>query len=88
MSNIGLVKKFLNDVEQMCINDVFTLFLCVEKHWLWVLFFEKIIYLLDYFQSYLRVNAHYIVHKMLSQSKFCKILKFVIGHVIKYKWLS
>jgi hypothetical protein len=29
-------------------------------------------------------SAHYIVHKMLSQSNFCKILRFVIGHVIKY----
>jgi hypothetical protein len=25
---------------------------------------------------------------MLSQGSFCKILKFVIGHVIKYNWLG
>jgi hypothetical protein len=39
---------------------------------------------------YLHVKAHYIVHKMLSQNNFCNIVivKFVIGHVIKYKWLS
>jgi hypothetical protein len=29
-----------------------------------------------------RVKTHYNVHKMLSQVLFCKILKFVIGHVI------
>jgi hypothetical protein len=29
------------------------------------------------------VKAHYIVHKILSQTSFCKILKFVIGYVIK-----
>jgi hypothetical protein len=29
-----------------------------------------------------KVKTHYIVHKMLSQVFFCKILKFVIGHVI------
>jgi hypothetical protein len=28
-------------------------------------------------------KAHYIVHKMLPQVSFCKILKFVIGHVNK-----
>jgi hypothetical protein len=26
------------------------------------------------------VKTHYIVHKMLSQGNFCKILKFLIGH--------
>jgi hypothetical protein len=31
-----------------------------------------------------QVKAHYIIHKMLSQGNFCKILKFVIGHMIKY----
>jgi hypothetical protein len=31
-----------------------------------------------------RVKAHYTIHKMLSQGSFCKILGFVIGHVIKY----
>jgi hypothetical protein len=30
------------------------------------------------------VKTHYTIHKMLSQSSFCKICKFVIGHVIKY----
>jgi len=34
------------------------------------------------------VKAHYIVHKMLSQSNFCKILKIVIDHVIKYNQLK
>jgi hypothetical protein len=34
------------------------------------------------------VKAHYIVHKMLSQSSFCKILKFVISHMIKYSRLG
>jgi hypothetical protein len=34
------------------------------------------------------VKAHYIVHKMLSQSNFCKILKIVIDHVIKYNQLN
>jgi hypothetical protein len=29
------------------------------------------------------VKAHYTIHKMLSQSNFCKILKFALGHVIK-----
>jgi len=32
----------------------------------------------------LGLKAHYIVHKMLSQGIYYKILKFVIGHVIKY----
>jgi hypothetical protein len=30
-----------------------------------------------------RVKAQYVIHKMLSQNSFCKILNFVIGHVIK-----
>jgi len=30
-----------------------------------------------------RVKAQYAIHKMLSQNNFYKILKFVIGHVIK-----
>ncbi len=34
------------------------------------------------------VKTHYIVHIMLSQGTFCKILKFVIGYVIKYSWLG
>ncbi len=34
------------------------------------------------------MKLHYIVHKMLSQGNFCKILGFVIGHVIKYNQLK
>jgi hypothetical protein len=34
------------------------------------------------------MKAHYIVHKMLSQSSFCKILEFVIDHVIKCNQLK
>jgi hypothetical protein len=30
------------------------------------------------------MKTHYTIHKMLSQGKFCKILKFIISHVIKY----
>jgi hypothetical protein len=33
------------------------------------------------------VKVQYIVHKLLSQNNFCKILEFVIGHVIKYNQL-
>jgi len=36
----------------------------------------------------LKGETQYIAHKMLSQGRFCKILKFVIGHVIKYSWLG
>jgi hypothetical protein len=32
---------------------------------------------------YLQVKAYYIVHKMLLQSNFYKILKFITGNVIK-----
>jgi hypothetical protein len=32
---------------------------------------------------YLQVKAYYIVHKMLLQSNFYKILKFITGDVIK-----
>jgi hypothetical protein len=38
--------------------------------------------------EYLWMKAHYIVHKMLSQGNFCKILGLVIGHVIKYNQLK
>jgi hypothetical protein len=31
--------------------------------------------------EYAKVKAHYIVHEMLSQGNFCKILGFLIGHV-------
>ncbi len=34
------------------------------------------------------VKVHYIVHKILSQSNFCKILEFVIGHVIQHNQLK
>jgi len=34
------------------------------------------------------VKAHYIVHKMLSQNNFLKILRFVIGQLIKYNQLK
>jgi hypothetical protein len=34
------------------------------------------------------VKAPYTIHKMLSQGSFGKILKFVIGHVIKYNQLK
>jgi hypothetical protein len=33
-------------------------------------------------------KAHQTIHKMLSQGNFRKILKFVIGHVIKYNQLK
>jgi hypothetical protein len=36
----------------------------------------------------IRVKTHYIVHKILSQDFFCKILEFVIDHVIKYNQLK
>jgi hypothetical protein len=32
--NIGLVEKFWNSVKQQCLDDVFTLFHYIEKHWL------------------------------------------------------
>jgi hypothetical protein len=36
----------------------------------------------------IRVKTHYTILKMLSQGSFCKILEFVIGHVIKYNQLK
>jgi hypothetical protein len=36
----------------------------------------------------LGLKAHYIVHKMLSQGNIYKILKFLIGCVIKYNWIK
>jgi hypothetical protein len=35
-----------------------------------------------------KMKAHYIVHKMLSQRNFYKILEFVIDHVTKYNQLK
>jgi hypothetical protein len=34
------------------------------------------------------MQAHYTIHKNLSQGNFCKILRFIIGHVIKYNQLK
>jgi hypothetical protein len=31
----------------------------------------------------IRVKTHCVIHKVLSHGHFCKILEFVIGHVIK-----
>jgi hypothetical protein len=34
------------------------------------------------------VKSYYTIYKMLSQGGFCKILGFIIGHVIKYNQLK
>jgi hypothetical protein len=36
----------------------------------------------------LKVKSQYTIHKMLLEGSFCKILEFVVNHVIKYNQLK
>ncbi len=57
---MGLDEKSWDNAKQWCLKNDFTLFHCVEKHWLWALKCAKgIQYLLDYFQTHLDARLIY-----------------------------